>query len=147
MLVAADQQGEFVISPDDTTLDIVNLADAPHAMSDAGLKMQPREVHVFEATTPERHPYGKKIIYSDANYPAVYFGEFYDRQGAFWKSYLTARKSVTSPDGYQGVVPVFGAIVDYKRNHATIWVSNTSIDPPEWTKASNSLQRLEQMAK
>lgn len=148
MLVAANQPSGFTLSPGDTEVNgVVNIKDAPYSMPGEGWQMQPREVYVFEGTAPERHPYSKKVIYIDAKYPGVYFGEFYDKQGELWKTYLTARQpSVGETTGFKGAIPVVGFINDYKRNHATIWISNTVSDPKGWDKTTNTLQRLQQMA-
>lgn len=46
---------------------------------------EPREVYVFEVTTPNGHPYGKKVIYVDAQIQAALFTEAYTRSGELWR--------------------------------------------------------------
>jgi hypothetical protein len=67
---------------------VVNLEEAPH-WNLTNTKWQPREVFVLEATPPDYHPYGKKVMYMDADYPFYYHGEFYDKKGEFWRIWHT----------------------------------------------------------
>ncbi len=46
---------------------------------------EPRQVYVVEVTTPDGHPYGKKITYMDAELPAALWTEAYTRSGEFWR--------------------------------------------------------------
>ncbi|MCB1661480.1 MAG: DUF1329 domain-containing protein [Pseudomonadales bacterium] len=67
---------------------IVNVDEAPH-WNPIATKWQPREVFVIEGTPPDYHPYSKKVLYMDADYPFYYQGEFYDKKGDFWKIWQT----------------------------------------------------------
>ena len=46
---------------------------------------EPREVYVVEVSTPNGHPYGKKVIYVDTQVPAALFTEAYTRSGELWR--------------------------------------------------------------
>jgi len=67
---------------------VLNVDEPPH-WNPIATKWQPREVFVLEATPPDEHPYGKKVLYMDAKYPFFYTGEFYDKKGDFWRIWLT----------------------------------------------------------
>ncbi|MCB1890346.1 MAG: DUF1329 domain-containing protein [Rhodocyclaceae bacterium] len=147
MLAAANTQVQFPTDPGDDTFTTVNVKAPPYFMPDAGFRVQPREVYVFEAIAPDAHPYGKKVVYAEADYPGVYMAEYFDRNDAFWKVYWTGRKPVTAPDGFQSVIPVTAHILDFKRMHGTVWVSNPESNPPGWGRQSVTLQKLEQMGR
>ncbi|MGH8806797.1 MAG: DUF1329 domain-containing protein [Noviherbaspirillum sp.] len=82
---------------------------------------QPREVYVIEGTTPPEHPYSKKIVYMDVNYPRLYLGEVYDRKGEFWKFINFHTKPSVSEDGIKYVSSVQGDAIDFKARHASIY--------------------------
>lgn len=87
---------------------------------------EPREVYVIEATTPEQHPYSKKILYMDAKFPRFYFAEAYDRKGDFWKMMTYSLKPYVGEDGGAGVISAAGFTIDYQRRHATVFISHPS---------------------
>lgn len=64
--------------------DAVKEGEFPH-WNPKGLIWEPREVYVVEAVTPDEHPYSKKVLYGDAQYPFYHHGEMYDRKGDFWR--------------------------------------------------------------
>jgi len=97
---------------------------------------EPREVFVIEATAPELHPYGSKVLYIDAENWLPYLGEFYSKSGRFWKaSILGYRVFQTKEDGGAIVWPTWQIITDFRRNHGTIFITddklrfNMAIDP------------------
>lgn len=104
----------------------IDLASAPHwnPLND----WEPREVYVVEAIPPSEHPYGRKIIYIDAENWIAYFGEAYDHQNSFWKGFLQGIRvwpNELGPD--QKVVWVdWGSTFDFRRNHATTFTSHQS---------------------
>lgn len=109
-------------------------------------RFEPREVYVIEATTPNEHPYSKKILYVDTKYPRIYYGEAYNRKGEFWKFMEWHSFPAKADDGFLDVRTSGGAIIDFQRNHATVFL----VDTPTWKtnpagfKASNvSLSVLE----
>ena len=87
---------------------------------------EPREVYVIEAITPEEHPYSKKIIYIDTQYPRVHFGEAYDKKGEFWKMFQFHSYPGKGEDGFNDIRTTGGVTIDFKRNHATVFFPDTS---------------------
>lgn len=87
---------------------------------------EPREVHVVETTPPDQHPYSKKVVYMDVQIPRIYFGEVYDKKGEFWKWMVFNGRPLRGEDGVQTYVSNQGHTIDFKRNHATIFVSHPS---------------------
>ena len=96
-------------------------------------RFEPREVYVIEATTPSEHPYSKKVLYVDTKYPRIYYGEAYNRKGEFWKFMEFHSFPAKADDGFRDVRTSGGAIIDFQRNHATVFL----VDTPTWkTNAS-----------
>ena len=91
-------------------------------------RFEPREVYVIEATTPSEHPYSKKVLYVDTKYPRVYYGEAYDRKGEFWKFMEWHSYPAKADDGYHEARSAGGAVIDFKRNHGTVFL----VDTPTW---------------
>jgi len=87
---------------------------------------EPREVYVIEAITPPEHPYSKKILYMETKYPRFYYAEAYDRKGEFWKFMQFNSYAAKGDDGFQEVRSNAGLIIDFKRNHATVFLVDTS---------------------
>ncbi|QDX80244.1 outer membrane lipoprotein-sorting protein [Denitratisoma sp. DHT3] len=91
-------------------------------------RFEPREVWVIEAVTPDVHPYSKKVLYMDTKYPRIYYGEAYNRKGEFWKFMEFHSFMVKGEDGFQSYQTSGGAIIDFQRNHATVFLT----DPTQW---------------
>lgn len=89
---------------------------------------EPREVYVIEATTPAEHPYSKKVLYVDTKYPRIYYGEAYNRKGEFWKMMEFHSYPAKAEDGFTDVRSAGGAIIDFQRNHATVFL----VDSGSW---------------
>jgi hypothetical protein len=87
---------------------------------------EPREVYVIEAITPEEHPYSKKILYIDTQYPRVHIGEAYDKKGEFWKMFQFHSYPGTGEDGSRDIRTTAGVTIDFKRNHATVFFPDTA---------------------
>ncbi|MGH8784984.1 MAG: DUF1329 domain-containing protein [Cupriavidus necator] len=83
---------------------------------------QPREVWVIETKPPAEHPYSKKVVYMDVNYPKVYMGEAYDKKGEFWKFINFHMRPTTTEDGIKYVSSVQGEVIDFKARHASIFL-------------------------
>lgn len=99
---------------------IIDLANAPHwNPKDA---WEPRQVWVIEAITPPEHPYSKKVLYMDAEFPRFYQAEAYDRKGQFWKWMNYHLKTVKTADGDTGIVSAAGFTIDYQRRHGTVFI-------------------------
>ena len=89
---------------------------------------EPREVYVIEATTPAEHPYSKKILYMETKYPRIYWGEAFNRKGEFWKHMQFHSYATKAEDGSPVILTSGGAIIDFQRNHATVFL----VDLPSW---------------
>ncbi|CAB1368440.1 DUF1329 domain-containing protein [Denitratisoma oestradiolicum] len=108
-------------------------------------RFEPREVWVIEAVTPDVHPYSKKVLYMDTKYPRIYYGEAFNRKGEFWKFMEFHSFAVKGEDGFQSYQTSGGAIIDFQRNHATVFLT----DPTQWfvnqTKVKSSDVSLGQL--
>ena len=82
---------------------------------------EPREVYVIDATTPDTHPYSRKVMYLDTKTWVYYLGEFYDKKGDFWKVGIFNMRPIKTADGNWGVISNQGHTIDFKRRHATIF--------------------------
>jgi hypothetical protein len=83
---------------------------------------QPREVWVIEGVPPAEHPYSKKIVYLDVNYPRIYMGEAYDKKGEFWKFINFHMQPSVGEDGIKYMSSVQGDTIDFKAKHASIFL-------------------------
>jgi len=105
----------------------IDLENAPHwNVRDA---WEPREVFVIEATPPELHPYGRKILYIDAKNWIPYLGEFYARSGTFWKASVLGYRAFSTQGGSKGAIlwPTWQTIVDFRRNHGTVLIADEGL--------------------
>lgn len=110
-------------------------------------KWQPREVYVIEATPPEEHPYGKRVMYVDVNTFRPYYSENYDKKGEFWKFVMSEMRSAVS-DGGQKILLYTGIFsIDFKARHATFVPTLGRADPKGITEDHWSVSNLEQLAK
>jgi hypothetical protein len=107
---------------------------------------EPREVYVIEATMPSEHPYSKKILYLDAHTWVFYQSECYDKQGKLWKELIFNMLPIKTKDGQWGILSNLGDIMDFKSNHATIFLhdENSQFNPPGVKADDVSLNILEQ---
>lgn len=87
-----------------------------------GNNYEVREVFVIEAVTPPMHPYSKKVLYVDTQFPRIHQGEAYDRKGDFWK-FMEFHSYSNVADG--DIRTTVSSVVDFQRNHATISVIDT----------------------
>ena len=111
---------------------------------------EPREVYVIEAIPPEEHPYSKKVLYIDTEYPRVHMGEAYDKKGDFWKMFQFHSYPNIAEDGSVDVRTTSGATIDFKRNHATVFFPDTetwSTNTPGLTADDVSLSVLRATAR
>lgn len=124
----------------------VGLTDAPYYFPAKHIEWEPREVYVVEGTPPPEHPYSKKIVYMEVNFPRPYLGEMYDQKGEFWKYLIFQNRPDTGEDGYKAVMPVVGHVIDVKRNHSTTWSANMKANPKGVKENDVSLSKLEEVA-
>ncbi len=105
---------------------------------------EPRQVHVIETVAPDEHPYSKKILYMDVDYPRIYMGEAYDKKGEFWKWFFFSGRPVKGEDGVQTFLSGQGHTIDFKRRHATIFVNAPDVKTnSNWTANDVTLGKLE----
>lgn len=124
----------------------VGLTDAPYYFPAKHIEWEPREVYVVEGTPPPEHPYSKKVVYMEVNFPRPYLGEMYDQKGEFWKYMIFQNRPDTGDDGYKAVMPVVGHVIDVKRNHSTTWSANMKANPKGVKESDVSLSKLEEVA-
>lgn len=84
---------------------------------------EPREVYVIEVATPAQHPYSKKVLYIETEYPRVHYAEAYNRKGEFWK-FIEIHSYVNTKAG--DIRTVAADVIDFQRNHATVSLIDVS---------------------
>lgn len=125
----------------------VALNEAPYYYPAKHIEWEPREVFVVEGTPPEGHPYSKKIVYMEKDFPRPYLGEAYDQNGKFWKFFLFQNRPDIGDDGYKAVMPVVGHVIDYKANFSTTWSSNMNANPEGVEENDVTLKQLIKLAR
>ena len=124
----------------------VGLKDAPYFFPAKQVVWEPREVYVVEGTPPPEHPYSKKVVYMEVDFPRPYLGEVYDQKGEFWKYMIFQNRPDVGEDGYKAVMPVVGHVIDVKRKHSTTWSANMKSNPKGVKESDVSLEKLEEVA-
>lgn len=124
----------------------IGLKDAPFYFPAKHIVWEPREVYVVEGTPPPEHPYSKKVVYMEVDFPRPYLGEMYDQKGEFWKFMVFQNRPDVGEDGYKAVMPVVGHVIDVKRKHSTTWSANMKSNPKGVKETDVSLEKLEQVA-
>ncbi len=124
----------------------VDLKDAPYYFPAKNIGWEPRKVYVVEGTPPPEHPYSKKVVYIDVDFPRPYLGEAYDHRGNFWKYMIFQNRPDIGDDGYHAVMPVVGHVIDIQRDHATVWSANMKSDPKGVKASDVSLDKLKEIA-
>jgi hypothetical protein len=108
---------------------------SPPYWNPINIEWEPREVYVIEATPPSYHPYSKKIIYMDAEFPTNHQMEAYDKKGDLWRIWQQAYHANVTADGYPSIGYVHSLTVDFQYQRATyiplmdgrIWVNPPGI--------------------
>lgn len=125
---------------------IVDLDNWPHWNPNG--HWEPRQVWVIEATTPPEHPYSKKVMYMDTEFPRFHQAEAYDRQGQFWKWMNYQLTSIQTEDGDVGIVSAAGFTIDYQRRHGTVFiVGEPRLNTPGVSGDDIALRELERAAR
>ena len=124
----------------------LGLKDAPHFFPAKHIVWEPREVYVVEGAPPAEHPYSKKVVYMEVDFPRPYLGEVYDKKGEFWKYMIFQNRPDVGEDGYKAVMPVVGHVIDVKRKHSTAWAANMKSNPKGVKESDVSLEKLEEVA-
>ncbi|MDN5883013.1 MAG: DUF1329 domain-containing protein, partial [Nitrosospira sp.] len=98
----------------------IDLAHAPH-WNMINTEYQPRKVYVIQGIPPDYHPYGKKVLYMDTQYPFFYYGEFYDKNMKLWKLWYTPFAPYWNGDckGQPGLENFATYAVDFKAKRMT----------------------------
>ena len=104
----------------------IGISIPPHFNPAPDVGWEPREVFVIEGVCPDEHPYSKKTVYMEVDFPRPYLD--------------------IGDDGYKAVMPVIGHIIDVKRGHATNWSSNMKSNPKGVKDTDVSLNVLEEVA-
>ncbi len=125
----------------------VGLSDKPYYFPAKDIEWEPREVFVVEGIPPKEHPYGKKIVYMEVDFPRPYMGEAYDQNGSFWKMMIFQNRPDVGDDGYNAVMPVVGHVIDYKADYATVWSSNMKSNPAGVKHTDVTLRELINIAR
>lgn len=92
---------------------------APPYWNPINLEWEPREVYVIEATPPPQHPYSKKILYMDAQFPTNHQVEAYDKKGDLWRIWQQAYCACKTADGFPSIGYVHSLTVDFQFARAT----------------------------
>jgi len=126
---------------------IVDLDNPPYWNPKDG--WEARDVWVIEAITPPEHPYGKKVLYMDTQFPRFYQAETYDRKGQFWKWMNYHLDTIKLADGDTAIVSTAGFTLDYQRRHGTVFVlgEGATMNTPGMTADNVNLRELEKVAR
>jgi hypothetical protein len=116
----------------------INLKDPPYGGL-TGIQYEPREVFILEGIPPDEHPYGKKVLYADTEFPALFWSmDAYDKKGTYWKVLVMGGAQCDLYDGKLGMRPTDFLVYDLQRNHGTpIMVAggsrmNMESEPASW---------------
>lgn len=131
---------------------ILNLEAAPYWNPKDNWEV--RDVYVVESTTPDFHPYTKKVNWMDAENWRPYLAETFDKKGDFWKSIIFGSRPFPLSDGYNDPATgkpflvsftSWGVNADYQRGHATSFFVPDSfqVNPPWINRETVSLSNLE----
>jgi hypothetical protein len=91
----------------------------PPYWNPTNIEWEPREVYVIEATPPPEHPYGRKVMYMDTEFPTFHMSELYDRKGDFWRIWRQSYAPIKSVDGYPGIGFIHTQALDFQFRRAT----------------------------
>lgn len=125
----------------------VDMDNPPHFFPAPQVQWEPREVFHIEGTPPDEHPYSKKVVYMEVDYPRPYQGEAYDKNGKFWKTFIFQNRADIGDDGYKAIMPVVGHIIDWKAEFSTTWSSNMKANPAGIEETDVSLKTLLALAR
>ena len=107
---------------------------------------QPREVWIVEATPPDEHPYGKKVMYMDVGFPMYYWSEIYDKKGDFWRLWRQSYAPSKTANGEPTLALSVTQAIDFQRQRATFidmkytftnWLEQKWFEPAGLQKAAS----------
>lgn len=136
-------------SNDDERYPTVDLQTAPYSMPTTKVQWEPREVYEIELTMPPEHPYSKRVIYMETQFPRIYNVEHYGKGGDFAKISFVFSKPVVGGEGTIGMLPNQGICFDINREEAWIYLAEESAvtDRPGVGPEDVTLGQLEAAAK
>lgn len=82
------------------------------------VEWQPRKQYIVESIPPDDHPYGKKIIYIDAQHWMRLTEEVYDKKGEFWQFHGRPFAMMSAADGLKAVGEMGVQWFDFKEERA-----------------------------
>ena len=118
--------------------DVVDEKNFPH-WNTIDVTWEPREVYVVETEPPDEHPYGRKVLYMDVDYPFYYHGEIYDKKGDFWRIWRQSYSPIKTCDGAPAYGFAMTNAIDFQRERATyirIGLNKLNCLGPEFFEAS-----------
>ncbi len=99
--------------------EMIDTENPPHWNWDPGtVEWQPRKQYVVESIPPEDHPYGKKIVYVDAQHLMRLTEEVYDEKGEFWQFHGRPFNRVIGTDDMKLVGEMGVLWIDFKEKRA-----------------------------
>lgn len=104
---------------------------------------EPREVYELEINTPVEHPYGKRVLFVDAQFFQAFHSEIYDKKGEFYKVINYERAPITGKDGFKGYSVLQGKFIDFKRRHGTVWAADWLSNEASINEKTVTLEALE----
>lgn len=123
---------------------LMDVESAPYFNTRNG--WEPREVYEVEIKPSAEHPYGRRVVYVDAQLFQAYHSEIYDHKGDFWKLILYERAPITGSDGFKGFSVLQGRFIDFKRRHATVWAANYVMNDSRINENTVTIEALEREA-
>lgn len=127
----------------------VDLKNAPYSMPTTKVQWEPREVYEIELQMPQEHPYSRRVIYMETQFPRIYNVEHYGKGGDFAKMSFVFSKPIIGGEGTLGMLPNQGICFDINRQEAWIYLAEESAttDRPGVTPQDVTLGQLEAAAR
>ncbi|MDP1627382.1 DUF1329 domain-containing protein [Parvibaculum sp.] len=126
------------------TLDLQN---APYAMPTTNVKWEPREVYEIELKMPPEHPYSKRVMYMETQFPRIYNVEHYGKGGDFAKISFVFSRPIIGGEGTLGMLPDQGICFDINRQEAFVYLVEDGVtDRPNVGPQDVTLGQLEAAA-
>ena len=98
-----------------------------------------REVYEVEVIMPDEHPYGKKVMYMDIDYPFFHMGDIYDKKGELWRLWRQSYSQIGADTASPYLAFLNNQAIDFQYRRATyVGVRNMKINQlsPEFFKPS-----------
>lgn len=102
----------------------VDTTNKPFSMPTTNVQWEPREVYEIDLKMPQEHPYSRRVIYMETNFPRIYNVEHYDKAGEFAKISFVMTTPIKGPDGIVAMTPRQGLCFDIKRQEAWVYLQH-----------------------